>query len=81
MAFFPGLPGGMEWVIILVVVLLLFGPSRLPQLGKSIGKTMKAVRDGVDGKADATDDEDEVTTAKSEKKAEAPDAKARDNDA
>lgn len=81
MAFFPGLPGGMEWVIILVVVLLLFGPSRLPQLGKSIGKTMKAIRDGVDGKADATDDEDEVTTAKSEKKAEAPDAKARDNDA
>ncbi|MBS3956660.1 MAG: twin-arginine translocase TatA/TatE family subunit [Clostridiales bacterium] len=71
----------MEWVIILVVVLLLFGPSRLPQLGKSIGKTMKAIRDGVDGKADATDDEDEVTTAKAEKKAESPDAKARDNDA
>ncbi|MDF1541785.1 MAG: twin-arginine translocase TatA/TatE family subunit [Anaerosomatales bacterium] len=53
-----GLPGGMEWVIILVVVLLLFGPSRLPQLGKSIGKTMKAIRDGVDGKGD--DDEEDL---------------------
>ena len=53
-----GLPGGMEWVIILVVVLLLVGPSRLPQLGKSIGKTMKAIRDGVDGKGGDDDDED-----------------------
>lgn len=58
-----GLPGGMEWIIILVVVLLLFGPSRLPSLGKSIGKTMKAIRDGVDGKDDDEDDA-EVTTTK-----------------
>ncbi|MBW6468945.1 MAG: twin-arginine translocase TatA/TatE family subunit [Coriobacteriia bacterium] len=59
-----GLPGGMEWVIILVVVLLLFGPSRLPQLGKSIGKTMKAIRDGVDGTGDDDDEdlEDETPT-------------------
>lgn len=61
-----GLPGGMEWVIILVVVLLLFGPSRLPQLGKSIGKTMKAIRDGVDGKGEE-DEEEEETTAKASK--------------
>lgn len=63
-----GLPGGMEWVIILVVVLLLFGPSRLPQLGKSIGKTMKAIRDGVDGKGDDEDDDlDEEASAKASK--------------
>ncbi len=64
-----GLPGGMEWVIILVVVLLLFGPSRLPALGKSIGKTMKAIRDGVDGKGedeDADDLEEEKTSKASE---------------
>jgi len=61
-----GLPGGMEWVIILVVVLLLFGPSRLPKLGKSLGKTMKAIRDGVDGKGD--DDEDEEVEEKAPKK-------------
>ena len=68
-----GLPGGMEWVIILVVVLLLFGPSRLPSLGKSIGKTMKAIRDGVDGKGD-DEDEDEVTTAKAESKSDSSDS-------
>lgn len=62
-----GLPGGMEWVLILAVVLLLFGPSRLPKLGKSLGKTMKAIRDGVDGKGD-DDDEDEVVEEKPAKK-------------
>jgi sec-independent protein translocase protein TatA len=64
-----GLPGGMEWVIILVVVLLLFGPSRLPQLGKSIGKTMKAIRDGVDGKGGDDDEEDldDVSSTKASK--------------
>ncbi len=61
-----GLPGGMEWVIILAVVLLLFGPSRLPKLGKSLGKTMKAIRDGVDGKLE--DEDEEVEEKPSAKK-------------
>ena len=33
-----GLP---EVVVICIVALLIFGPKRLPQLGKSIGKTLK----------------------------------------
>jgi len=48
-----GLPGGMEWVIILAIVLLLFGPSRLPKLGKSLGKTVRSLREGLDGKLEA----------------------------
>lgn len=63
MAFLQGL-GGPELLIILVVVLLLFGPSRLPQLGKSLGKTMKAIRDGVDGKNDEGGEEDTVVSSK-----------------
>ena len=66
-----GLPGGMEWVIILAVVLLLFGPSRLPKLGKSLGKTMKAIRDGVDGKVE--EDDEEAEEEKSEKKSSSKD--------
>lgn len=62
-----GLPGGMEWVIILVVVLLLFGPSRLPSLGKSIGKTMKAIRDGVDGKGEDLEDDEDAPVSKASK--------------
>jgi sec-independent protein translocase protein TatA len=37
-------------LIILAVVLVIFGPSRLPQLGKSLGKTMHALREGAEGK-------------------------------
>ena len=33
-----GLP---EIVVIFIVALIIFGPKRLPQLGKSIGKTLK----------------------------------------
>ena len=62
MAALPFGIGPTELIIVLVVVLLLFGPSRLPQLGKSIGKTMKAIRDGVDGKAEDEEDEDETVT-------------------
>ncbi|MCL4554693.1 MAG: twin-arginine translocase TatA/TatE family subunit [Actinobacteria bacterium] len=73
MAFLPT-PGPMELIIILVIVLLLFGPKKLPQLGKSLGKTVKAIREGVEGKnetaedqkveakADKTDDDDSEDT-------------------
>lgn len=43
-----GMPGGWEWIIILVVILLLFGGSRLPQLAKSIGQSKRAFREGLD---------------------------------
>lgn len=63
-ALIPGIGGG-ELIAILFVVLLLFGPKRLPQLGKSLGKTMKAIREGVDGK----DEESEETTTTAKAKA------------
>ncbi len=44
-------------IIILVIVLIIFGPSRLPQLGKSLGKTMKAIREGSEGNVEEDDDE------------------------
>lgn len=43
-----GMPGGWEWVVILVVILLLFGGSRLPQLAKALGQSKRAFRDGQD---------------------------------
>ena len=36
-----------ELVIILVVVLLIFGPKNLPKLGSALGKTVKNLRDGM----------------------------------
>jgi sec-independent protein translocase protein TatA len=43
-----GMPGGWEWIVILVVVLLLFGGSKLPQLAKALGQSKRAFRDGQD---------------------------------
>jgi sec-independent protein translocase protein TatA len=39
-------------IIILVIVLIIFGPKQLPALGKSLGKTMKSIREGAEGKDD-----------------------------
>ena len=43
-----GMPGGWEWIVILVVILLLFGGSRLPQLAKALGQSKRAFREGQD---------------------------------
>jgi len=50
------MPFGPEWVIVLVVVVLLFGASRLPLLGRNVGQGIKEFKKGV---KDATRDEDE----------------------
>ncbi len=45
--------GTPELIIILVILLLLFGGSKLPQLAKSLGSSMKELRKGMqDGDAD-----------------------------
>ncbi|MBK5211030.1 MAG: twin-arginine translocase TatA/TatE family subunit [Coriobacteriia bacterium] len=45
---FTGGIGAPELIIILVVVLVLFGPKQLPKLGKMFGKTVKEARKGMD---------------------------------
>ncbi len=45
-----------ELIVILVVVLIIFGPKSLPKLGASIGRTVKNFRDGMEGKDSAADD-------------------------
>lgn len=35
-------------LIVLVIVLIIFGPKQLPELGKTLGKTVKSIRDGMD---------------------------------
>ncbi|MBI3914535.1 MAG: twin-arginine translocase TatA/TatE family subunit [Chloroflexi bacterium] len=39
-------------VIILVVALLIFGPNRLPELGRALGKTIKEIQDVTKGTPD-----------------------------
>jgi sec-independent protein translocase protein TatA len=65
-----GMPGGAEWWIILVVILLLFGPTQLPKLAKMIGKSAKTLKEGLDGKL--ADDEDEAKAAKTDAAVDVP---------
>jgi sec-independent protein translocase protein TatA len=44
--------GPLELILILLVVLLLFGAKRLPELGRSLGSGMKEFKDSVTGKDD-----------------------------
>jgi sec-independent protein translocase protein TatA len=39
-------------IIILVVALLIFGPKRLPEIGRSLGRGMREFKDSVSGKDD-----------------------------
>ena len=45
----PGWIGFPELLILLVVVLLVFGPKRLPEMGRSLGKGMREFKDSVSG--------------------------------
>lgn len=40
---------GLEWVLILVAALLLFGPKKLPELGRSIGKGIREFKKATSG--------------------------------
>ena len=49
--------GPMEIAIVLVIVLLIFGPKRLPGLGKQLGTGMREFKESITGK-DKDDDDD-----------------------
>jgi sec-independent protein translocase protein TatA len=63
------MPGGMEWLLIALVVLLLFGGKKIPELAKGLGSGIKNFKKAV------KDDEDDIAEAKKsdeiEKKSEA----------
>ena len=52
------MPGNIGWqgaIIILIVLLVVFGPKRLPEMGRSLGRGMREFKDSITGK----DDDDE----------------------
>jgi sec-independent protein translocase protein TatA len=51
--------GPTELIIVLVVVLLIFGPKRLPGLGRQLGSGMREFKDSITGKDSGRDDDDE----------------------
>ncbi|MBQ2418021.1 MAG: twin-arginine translocase TatA/TatE family subunit [Alistipes sp.] len=47
--------GGTEILLIVLLVLLLFGGKKIPELMKGVGKGVKSFRDGMEGKVDPTE--------------------------
>ena len=63
--------GPLELVVVLVIVLVIFGPKKLPGLGRSLGTGMREFKDSITGKdndkrsldrADDDDDDDDEPT-------------------
>jgi sec-independent protein translocase protein TatA len=61
----PGI-GIPELAIVLVIVLLIFGPKRLPQLGKQLGGGMREFKDSIQNKGKDEDDEDDAAASRPE---------------
>ena len=49
----PGWIGPWEIAILLVIVLLVFGPKRLPEMGRSLGKGMREFKNSITGKEES----------------------------
>jgi len=60
-----GVPG---LIIILVLALIIFGPNKLPELGRATGRTLKEFKSATKGLV--SDDDDEKKEKKSETKSE-----------
>ena len=55
----PGSIGPGELIIVLVIALIVLGPKRLPEVGRSVGKGMREFKDSLNGISLDDDDEDE----------------------
>jgi sec-independent protein translocase protein TatA len=55
------IPGfhGLDLIVILVIALLIFGPKRLPEMGSSIGKSIKEFRKGMSELSNPKDEKEE----------------------
>lgn len=58
--------GGPELLIILVVVLLLFGTTKLPKLARSLGQAQGEFKKGLRDGGNKTSDEDDTSTTKAD---------------
>jgi sec-independent protein translocase protein TatA len=51
--------GPMELLLVLGILLLVFGPKRLPGLGRQLGSGMREFKDSISGRGGRDDDEDD----------------------
>ncbi len=54
-----GLPRGSEWIIILLIVVLLFGPGRIGKIAGELGRSIKSFREGLGNKEEESSETEE----------------------
>jgi sec-independent protein translocase protein TatA len=52
----------MELIVVLVIALIVLGPKKLPEVGKSLGKGMREFKESISGAASNDDERDEPKT-------------------
>lgn len=52
--------GPMELVIVLVIALIVLGPKRLPEVGRSVGRGMREFKESISGENPRDDEDDDV---------------------
>ena len=57
--------GPLELAIVLIIALVIFGPKRLPDLGRSLGSGMREFKDSITGKSDEEQQLEETKRGKS----------------
>ncbi len=55
--------GPMELIVVLAIALMVLGPKKLPEVGRSVGKGLREFKDSVSGSHDDDDDEQVTLTA------------------
>lgn len=70
--------GTQELIIILIVVIIIFGPTQIPKLTKMFGKSVKNFKEGMEEEAGSAPESKKVKTAKSANAAGEEDAESSD---
>ncbi len=63
--------GTTELIILLVVALIIFGPSRLPGLGKSMGEAIRGFKKGMDEKPEEAEKQERIAASETADKSAA----------
>ena len=67
---YAAMPGGWEMVVIAIVILLLFGAKKLPELAKGLGQGIREFKGAVDGVKDEINDAKDKVESDEEKNSE-----------
>lgn len=60
------MPGLQEWLVIMLIALFVFGPDRLPEAGRTLGRGVRKLREGVNGSHELRELRDEMNRFKAD---------------